>query len=465
MKVVWLFPPALEGGFPNISQYRFYKKMPIRASIIYPYLAASGVTLLKANGVDVVFMDCPTMDLDWVDVLGEVEEADLVVLEARTPQINYIRDVCKILQRDPFRCKILLYGDHASWDPKPNRPYCDYIVKGGNYDVGVWNIAFHLKEGLTLKQGIYPCRVPPLDDLPFVDRDFVPWNLYYEAWKHREKFFWIMSMRGCYYKCIFCSWVGTFWDHRINYRSPSNVADEYSMLYERYGECEVLDDADVFDTGWGVKFARELLNRGLGDGRILWACQTHPNMIYNLPDLRLLRESGLRTVKLGVESLNQKTLDLLKKGTTVTQVEKAISLLKQAEIMVHANLMVGFPWEGRKEAYHTIQAIKKLDPNQAQFSLLIPYPNTELYDLAKSNDWLLVEEGDWNGFDASRPMLKMQGLTSEEIVQLYKDHWSKFYFNPKYVWNHVKKVRHWEGVKQLYRGFKSIYFGHMKAVD
>lgn len=462
-KVVWLFPPSDEGGFPNISQYRFYKKMPIRVSIIYPYLAASGATLLKQNGYGIEFLDCPTMDLSWQDVYDELDDADFVVLEARTPTMPHIWSLCKELRYQYPSLKIILYGDHVTWNPEESLPYCDFIVMGGDYDFGVSNLVERVARGLDCSR-FYFASASSLNYLPFVDRELVPWEKYYESWRHRDKFFWTMSMRGCYYNCIFCSWVKTFWDNGVNCRSIDNVADEFQFLYEKYGEYEILDDADCFSIDWGEVFAKELINRGFEHDEILWAVQTHPNMIRNLEDLKTLKRSGLRTIKLGIESLNDHSLKLMKKATNYEQIEKAFSLLKEVDIMVHANLMVGFPWETKKDAYKTIELIKKLNPNQAQFSLVIPYPNTELYDMARENNWLLVKEGDWGNFDASKPMLKMQGLSSEEIIQLYKDHWSKFYFDKKYIWNHLKEVKHWEGIKQLWRGFRSIYFGHMRAI-
>lgn len=469
MKVVWLFPPAAEGGFPNVSQYRFYKKMPIRASIIYPYLAAMGITQLQRAGFEATLLDCPTMNLTWFDVWKELEDVDIVVLEGRTPTIFDVWHTCEIIRQGMKirrrKVKIILYGDHVSWNPEESLGHADYIVRGGDYDAGVATLC-----NLLRVQGDAPkvwniSRVADLDLFPFCDRNAVDWRLYYEAWRHRDNFVWTMSQRGCFYKCTFCAWAGILWNNQLFARSPKNVADEYELIFNELGECEVLDDADLFHTKWGFKFARELISRGYNHGEILWAVQTHPNMIQNLFELKTLRKSGLRTVKLGVEFGNQVSLNKVDKRTTIKQIEKAVRLLKAADIMVHANLIVGPPWENKKMAYATIEWVKKLDPNQAQFSLLIPYPWTKLYEEALEKGWLLVKPGEWNRFDASQPMLKMEGMTPEEIVQLYKDCWSKFYFNPRYIWNHIKKVRHWEGILQLYRGFRSITRGHMKAVE
>jgi len=461
-KVVWLFPPSEKGGFPNISQYRFYKRMPIRSSIIYPYIASIGATLLKEHGYDISFLDCPTMNIAWDEVFWEIEYADFVVIESRTPIMPDVWSLCSEIRYKFPDVKIILYGDHVSWNPEESLPYCDIVVRGGNYDYGVFKAIDDLSKDLTISRTFYE-NPKSLDDLPFPDRRLVPHDLYYESWRNRDLFFWTMSMRGCYYRCIFCAWTKTFWNNRITYRSVNNVVDEYWDLYNEYGSCQVLDDADMFDTDWGKKFAKEMIKTGFDHGEILWAIQTHPNMIKILEDMKLMRKSGLRTVKLGLESLNDKTLFQIGKSTNLKQIEKAFRILKDADIMIHANLMVGFPFETKKDAWNTIKTIKKLDPNQAQFSLIIPYPNTKLYDLARENDWLLVKEGDWEKYDAWVPMLKMEGLSSEEIIQLYLDHWGKFY-DWRYSWNHLKKVRHWEGIKQLWRGFISIYFGHMRAI-
>lgn len=461
MNIVWLFPPSSE-GFPNISQYRFFKRMPIRISIIYPYLAATGATLLKKAGHQVKFFDCPTMNLTWESIYPYLVNADLIVMEARTPIMPQIWQTCQQLKQDFPQAKIALYGDHVTWNPEESLPYADFIVCGGDFDNGILTLADNLNESPRILQAPF---IENLDHLPYVDRQLVPWELYYESWRHRDRFFWTMSARGCTYHCTFCAWAETLWQNRIRYRSPSNVAEEFGQLWSEYGDCEILDDADLFDTSWGAKFAKALIQKGYNNKEILWAFQTHPNMIHNSSDLELMHQAGLRTVKLGIESGNQKTLSLIKKNTTIHQIERAISLLKETDIMVHTNLMVGWPWETRKEAYHTIDWIKKLDPNQAQFSMVIPYPNTELFRMAKREGWLSAVETDWASFDASHPMLKMEGMTSEEVVQLYQDCWRQFYFDRKYIWNHIKSVRHWEGVKQLYRGFRSVYYGHMRAVE
>jgi len=469
IKILWFVPPANKGKYPNIGQYRFYKNMPIKTNSVYPYLAALGVTQLHKAGFDVSFLDCPIKEIsisqlawDQKYAFSGLDDPDLIIMEARTPILNYIFEVA-----DSFRSagmRVALYGDHVTWDPVTALKHCDYVISGGDFDYGALKLAQRLRDDVVAPRVFDAGLVQNLDCLPHVNRDLVPWRDYREAWRNRDVFLYTMSGRGCHYRCKFCSWRDTLWENTVRQRSPEDVVKEFREIYDEYGSCEILDDHDCFDTVWGVKFATQLIGAGLGHEEILWTIQTHSNMINNLDDLKIMKAAGLHLVKLGIESGNQDSLNHMRKGVTVQQHERAARLLKEADIIFHANLMVGWPWETKEEAYHTIEWIKKLDPNQAQFSLLIPYPNTELYDEAKAKGWLTVGETDWDHYDASFPMLSMSGMTPEEVVQLYKDSWSGFYFNRKYILKHVLKTRSFHDLKTLIRGFRSIYSGHLKAI-
>jgi len=466
MKVLWLFPPMGE-GFPNVSQYRFYKKMPIRASIIYPYLAASGVTQIRDAGHDVKLLDCPTLELTWLDITKDIQAAEVVILEGRTPIIKEIWKAIRHIKMINPDVIIAVYGDHVSWDPMSTmKEGANFILQGGDYDVSAAHLVGDLEQNDPIMRRIYNYTQVNLNDLPFVDRELVNWKNYYESWKKRDVFLWNMSSRGCPYHCIFCAWTGTFWDHTWRGRSPLNVADEMNDLYERYGELEILDDADLFSFRFGLELSR-ILFRGGFTKEILWSCQTHPAQILtvSLNDLKFMKRHGLSVVKLGIESSHDKSLNFMKKGSSRIMMEKAMKMLQEADVMIHANVMIGFPWENKKMVLETLDWIKKMDPNQAQFSMLIPYPNTEIWKMADLDDWFIQDKKDWELYDASFPMLKMDGLSGEEIVDLYVKMWSDFYLNPRYIWNHIKGIRHWEGVKNLWKGFRSVRFGHMKAVD
>jgi anaerobic magnesium-protoporphyrin IX monomethyl ester cyclase len=471
LKIVWLFPPS--DGFPNVSQYRFFKRMPIQVSIIYPYLAASGVTLLHESGHDARLMDCPTCGISWRAVEAQVADADVVILEARAPIMNELAQCISRVKENSWRALVtkrpfvVVYGDHVSWDPGEGlRAGADVVIQGGDYDWGVFTLIQALTAGEPLPQIWNPGLLKNLKQLPWVDRELVNYKPYYEAWRERNHFFWLMSSRGCPYSCIYCSWTGTLWENRIRFRDPEDVANEMNYLYQEYGSLELLDDADCFSPQMADRGQIQRLELfEISEDQIRWGVQTHPNMISDLDLMKRLKAVGLSLVKLGLESGNQITLDTIHKNLKIEQSVKAIRILQDAEISVHANMIVGWPWESKEMAYHSIEWIKKLRPNQAQFSLLIPYPNTELFDVAKSNGWLTVPAEDYSKLDASRPMLKMVNMSSDDVVKLYQDAWRLFYLDPKYIIRKLLAIHDLGSIRQLINGYKSVTKGHMKAVE
>lgn len=470
MRIIWLVPPS--EGFPNVGQYRFFKRMPIRASIIYPYLAASGVTQLDEAGHYAQFIDAPTMELNWPDTLLriDVEAPELIIMEARAPMMAELSDAISRIKKHTWKAAqrpiIAVYGDHVSWDPGEGvRAGADVVITGGDYDYGALTLAQSLEKGNIPPQVWQPGLLKDLNQLSWVDRELVDWRPYREAWAERKSFFWLMSSRGCPFRCIYCSWNGTLWESKIRLRDPVNVAREMWSLYSCYGPCEILDDADCFAPSAAIPMIQELEHFGVTEDEIRWGVQTHPALINDLALLKRLKGVGLSLVKLGIETGNQNSLNIMRKGLSIEQSERAIQLLQDAEISVHANMVVGWPWETKEEAYHSIEWIKKLRPNQAQFSLLIPYPNTELYDMAKANGWLTVDPGDYAALDASRPMLKMVGMSSQDVIKLYQDAWRMFYLDPKFIMRKILAVHDLGSIKQLYNGWKSVTKGHMKAVN
>ena len=337
MNVLWLVPPSPYEGNPNVGQYRFFKVMSTNSSIIYPYLNASGVTMLRDAWFDVQYLDCPTLGLDkdnW-KVHRKIQNADIVIMEARTPIMQHIWNwTANIFGLNPD-AKTILYGDHVTAFPEETlkKSFADFVVCSGDYDLAIVDLCKNIRSGTVASVMNYYPLTHDMDALPFVDRELVDWTQYYEAWRHRETFFWTMSGRGCRYWCTFCAWVGTFWNHELRLRSVKNVADEFEMLYDTYGECEILDDIDLFVTRWGNRFATELLSRGFKNKEILWAIQTHPNEIHNSEYLHNMANSGCKTVKLGIESLNDTTLKRINKSTTVKQIRKAFKILKDNDIV------------------------------------------------------------------------------------------------------------------------------------
>jgi radical SAM superfamily enzyme YgiQ (UPF0313 family) len=139
---------------------------------------------------------------------------------------------------------------------------------------------------------------------------------------------------------------------------------------ERLGFKEVFDDSGTFPVGkWLDEFcvAFKKIN-------VIMGCNARvTSKLYNW---ELMKQSGFRMVLIGVESVNQKTLDMINKGIRAKDIEDEFKRASMCGLEPHATAMVGFPNESHEDAMRTINFIKKLLLNgyakTAQFSFYDP---------------------------------------------------------------------------------------------
>ncbi len=108
---------------------------------------------------------------------------------------------------------------------------------------------------------------------------------------------------------------------------------------------------------------------------VKWWCQLRPtkDLLEVFPELYA---SGLHTVSWGVESGNQRILDLMKKGTQVEIAAKVLQKSHDAGIRNATYIMFGFPTETKEEFFDTINFLKQ---NQAVIDLV----TTSIFGLQK----------------------------------------------------------------------------------
>ena len=97
------------------------------------------------------------------------------------------------------------------------------------------------------------------------------------------------------------------------------------------------------------------------------------------PDkLELLRRYTVRTVELGVQSLQDPVLRLSRRGYQAAQVGAAVKQLKKSGFKVGIQLMVGLPGDSEKGFLNTIQQVIELQPNMVRLYPTLVLQGTEL---------------------------------------------------------------------------------------
>lgn len=483
MRVAILYPPIhKEGRFPTLGQNRQFKFTNTPESFPPPIVPAYCATMLKEDGHKVFWHD-GIINRTQIDEYNKALfdfKPDVVMIETKTPIIRrhwqYIENLKKNMD-----VKVVLVGDHASWNPEESmtKSKADFVVTSGDYDYGMRSICRHIADGEKMRGGIFyreggkmkntgpPELDEDLDTLPFVDWDLVGCN-YHEAYLYRPTGY-IMTGRGCgggrhgVGCCSFCIWQHALWKLKARLRSPAHVAEEVVQMTERYRFKEIFDDNEsgaVYNKKWLVQFHKEMKDRGLNGEIILSANSRADN--FDDETCELLRKTGFRLLKVGLESGSNETLKRINKKETIEEISTGIRNAKDHGLRIKITTMTGFPWETEADVRKTFNVTKKLMLYKAQFgdclqsSVIAPYPGTPLYYQAIKHDWFAIDPYDYDEYDMSKPVLKCSYdamVWCEKIWKIHKD--------PLFVLHSFVSMRSLKDVRVAWIGLRSLR-GHEK---
>jgi len=479
VRVLFAYFPTEKDGFLCLSQQRFSKYRG-DATLMYPVVPATGLTMLKQAGYEVFFLDCiydqltPDQFMDRIRII----QPDLIVYETKTPVImqNW-RMVDRIKKENPD-VKIAVCGDHVSVLPEESmmNSKVDYILMGGDFDVAMFELVKFMEgKRKTLPEGVFfrngkqikntgqAKLIPNLDDLPFIDRDIIPWQNYGEGWRLHDEFMYSLASRGCVYKCSFCSWPQMLYNNTVRFKSVKNTVDEMEFDMKKYGVKEIFFDDDTFtyNRQWVFDFCKDIKQRGLN---IRWGINGRvDNTDKAMCDA--MADAGCSMIKYGIESGSQRTLDTIHKGYKVEDIYRSFKLSKEAGILRHGTTMIGYPWETKQDMWDTINLVKALDVDTIQFSIPVAYPGTKLFSDAVKHNWLRFKPGDWEKFDMAEPSLINENMSSEEIVEMCKTAFREVYFSPKFIMHKFYGMRNPTHVRWIYRGVKTVVGGHIAGLS
>jgi len=121
----------------------------------------------------------------------------------------------------------------------------------------------------------------------------------------------------------------------------------------------------------------------------------HPNIpkrISTRPDsideeiIKILKEWNVKTVELGIESLDDEVLTASNRGYIADTVFKAIELIKP-HFEVIAHLMVGLPKDTKEKSIKTIKNLVSLGINEYRIHPTIVFKNTKLEEMYRKNEY------------------------------------------------------------------------------
>ncbi len=380
VKVTLVSPPSEKGKYEH--EHFVIPKNGIG------YIAA----YLEKNGIDCSILDAKFEGLNFEQVIKRLteEKPDIVGISAMTSEIESGARVAAKVKRILPRSKTVIGGAHAISIPNETLKefsQFDFLVTGEgeitflelvkaiaeDKDLG------HVKGILFRRDGEIKTNPPrpwidDLDQLPFP-----AWHKY----PQKSPFYYVLSTRGCPHQCAFCM---TILGKKQRKRSPENVVDELEWLWNTYKVDQMifLDETFTLDRKRTDQLLGMIIDRGL-DRKMKWVAQTRVDRV-DEAICRRMKESGCYKIEFGVESGNQKILEIIKKGITLRQVEEAVRSAKRAGLQVGCSFILGHPYETRETAQDTINFIVRLNPDIISIGIMVPHPGTRVYEMAQRGE-------------------------------------------------------------------------------
>lgn len=410
-----------------------------KSGVIYPIGHAYVASVLKNKGFDVNLLDVVPQTISRQEVIKQAAESQMIIMPISSSRYD---DTYAFLLANKGKIRIGISNFASIYAEKLLKEgLCDVVVHGevefacleiaqaylqeqGRDLSKIMGISYLDRDNNIIKTGPRPI-FQDLDAIPFPYREKMDHSVYSDIAFLGEPTAFVITARGCPYKCTFCSTHLTY-NYKVNYRSAKNVVDEIEEVLARFGvkNFYFLDDTFTLGLKRIEEICQMILDRNL---KIKFACLGRIDLV-NDKMLNLLKEAGCIDIRFGVESGNDEILKNVKKDLTLQQIERGIALMDKYKIRYSLFFMLGNPGETRQTILDTIRFAKKLNPLFASFNISTPLPGSELFEQHKTffnfNDIKTFDTVASNFSMCSAPVASLRKL----LIYAYISYYFRFRF-------------------------------------
>jgi len=470
MKILLVNPPAVEvyGKYKAAAKAGAQPQMPLGIC----YIAA----VLEKAGHDVTLIDCDIDNLSITDLANLIKKTkpSIVGVTATTPVFPSAKKLIELIKKENEDIITVLGGFHVTALPIETMQNCkaDYGVYGEGEETIIELINKLEKnkkvdnvKGILYREEGRVTKNPPreqikeenLDKVPFPARRLLKYKKY--VWSVPGKGLVpvtsIITQRGCPFRCIFCGVRTMFRGTR--YRSLRGIMKEIRYVVNELGVNHILfqDDTLTLNRDKIIKMCREIKKRNLN---FTWEGYTRANLVTK-DLLAMMKEAGLVRLSFGVESGNQKILKAIKKDVKLEDYKKAYQWCYDLGIETRCSLMLGHPFETKETIKQTMHFANSLKCFQAYINITMPYPGSELLDLAKKGyGGIKLLTTDWNEYRRyGNAVMEMNDLRRDDLIKLQKWAYKKFYLRPHIIFYNLKRAGLKAALVNIWAFFKSVF--------
>lgn len=437
-------------------------------------------------GYDTCIFDADVEDESIEDAIRRIDP-DIVGITANTPQVKQAWRTAKAIKsvKDVL---VVLGGPHVSVLPGESceRPEVDVVVRGEGEHVWVKlcqivdqhlqrdpnfvardlldpaNSALNNLLGISYFTSDGQERHNP--DHPVVaDLDTLPWPAYHLFKMDRytnlqpatdmvdgARSFSIMTSRGCPYRCTFCS--QSIMPIKWRARSAESVVAEWRHLVKDLGaqEIGILDDSANIDVQRLETIADRLIEEKINHVPWIFVNGIRANLA-SIETLAKLKQAGLKRTAFGVESGDPDVLLSIDKKIDHDTIREAFRNAKKVGLETIGFFIVGLPGETEESMEKTIKFACELDPKIANFSMMTPYPGTKVYEIAKRQGRLLIDDWEDYVFFEGKARYEMGEMSAEMVERKWKEAYRRFYLRPHRIAEILMRKDFWLNWRRTFK--------------
>ena len=197
--------------------------------------------------------------------------------------------------------------------------------------------------------------------------------------------------KGCPNNCVFCNQKKI--SGQLTDVTAQDVEDKIEEYLKYYSNSKKKIEVAFFGgsfTGIPIdkqieylQVANSYVKKGLvGAIRI----STRPDYI-NRNILDTMKKYNVKTIELGVQSMDNEILTLSKRGHTALDVVNASKLIHEYGIVLGHQIMIGLPGSTRESEVYTIKECLKLQPQQLRIYPVYVIPDSVLYSMYENSEY------------------------------------------------------------------------------
>ena len=342
---------------------------------LYPRLGLPLIgAALKSAGHDVRIYSSKLAPIDDRDLAA----ADLVGISTTTSTAPAAYAMAGALRERSV--PVVVGGSHVTFMADEALQHADFVARGEGGEALTLELVEALQgrreletiAGLSFTRDGRPVhnaareRCADLDELPVPDLSLIVGH-------ERLKTTPIMTSWGCPFACTFCS-VTAMFGRSYRWRSPESVIAE--LKDKRPHNVFFYDDNLAADK----RRLKTLLRMMIAEDLVVpWQAQARTDVARDPELLDLMARSGCHRLALGLESIDQATLDRFEKSQSVADITQAIDALHRSGIQCHGMFVLGADTDTPATTRRTVEFARSHHIDTVMLNILTPAPGTRQF--------------------------------------------------------------------------------------